>query len=79
MKTTIELPDDILLQAKTFAAKRQTSLKDLFVMALQRFMQAPSEDDDKKRKKDMKRLLLAMRASNTEPMRPLMREEIYDR
>lgn len=79
MKTTIELPDDILLQAKTFAAKRQTSLKDLFVMALQRFMQAPSEGDEKKRKADMKRLLLAMRASNTEPMRPLVREEIYDR
>ena len=79
MKTTIELPDDILLQAKSFAAERQTSLKELFVMALQRFMQSPSGDEEKKRKVSMKQLLQAMRASNTEPMRPLAREEIYDR
>lgn len=79
MKTTIELPDDIFLQAKTLAATRQTTLKELFVLALRRFMQTPTDEDEKKRKAGMKKLLQAMRASNTEPMRPLTRGEIYDR
>jgi len=34
---------------------------------------------ENERKKTLKRLLKAMRASNTEPMQPLTREEIYDR
>jgi hypothetical protein len=79
MKTTIELPDDVFLQAKSLAATRQTTLKELLVLALKRFMQVPTADEERKRKAGMKKLLQAMRASNTEPMRPLKREEIYDR
>lgn len=36
-------------------------------------------DEENKRKKDLKRLLKAMRASNTQAMIPMTREEIYDR
>ena len=40
---------------------------------------AQEVDDEKQRKAAIKCLLEAMRASNTEPMVPLKREEIYDR
>lgn len=79
MKTTIDLPDDIFLKAKVLAAERRTTLKDLLVQALQRFMQTPPEAEEKKRKAAMKKLLKAMQASNTEPMVPLKRADLYDR
>lgn len=79
MKTTIELPDDLFLKAKLLAAERRTTLKEIMVRALQMFTTSPAEDDEKKRKATLKRLLKAMQASNTEPMVPLKREEIYDR
>jgi predicted transcriptional regulator len=79
MKTTIELPDDLFLKAKVLAAERSTTLKDIMVQALQLFTRSPAELNEKKRKAVVKRLLKAMQASNTEPMVPLKREEIYDR
>jgi predicted transcriptional regulator len=79
MKTTIELPDDLFLKVKVMAAERSTTLKDIIVQSLQMFTRNPSENDEKKRKAMVKRLLKAMQASNTEPMIPLTREEIYDR
>jgi len=36
MKTTLELPDDLLIEAKQVAAKRRTTLKDLVVRSLRR-------------------------------------------
>lgn len=36
MKTTIELPDNLLKKAKATALKRNTTLKDLITKALQR-------------------------------------------
>jgi hypothetical protein len=77
MKTTIDLPDDIFLKAKVFAAEQRITLKEVLVQALQRFMQTPPEAEEKKRKAAMKKLLKAMQASNTEPMVPLTRDEIY--
>lgn len=79
MKTTIDLPDEIFLKAKLLAAERRTTLKDIMVQALQMFTRTPADDDEKQRKATLKRLLKAMQASNTEPMVPLKREEIYDR
>jgi len=79
MKTTIELPDDLFLKVKVLAAERRTTLKDIVVQSLQMFTRSPAELDEKKRKAMVKRLLKAMQASNTEPMVPLTREEIYDR
>ncbi len=79
MKTTIELPDDLFLKVKVLAAERSTTLKDIMVQALQMFIRSPTDMDEKKRKAVVKRLLKAMQASNTDPMVPLKREEIYDR
>jgi hypothetical protein len=77
MKTTIDLPDEIFLKAKVFAAEQRITLKEVLIQALQRFMQTPTETEDKQRKATLKRLLKSMQASNTEPMTPLTREEIY--
>ena len=79
MKTTIDLPDDIFFKAKLMATERRTTLKDIMVQALQMFTRTPAVEEEKNRKASMKRLLKAMQASNTEPMVPLKREEIYDR
>ena len=79
MKTTIELPDELFQQAKVMAAERSTTLKDIMVQALKLWFRTPAEDERKNRQATVKRLLQAMRASNTEPMVPLGREEIYDR
>jgi hypothetical protein len=79
MKTTIELPDDLFLKAKILAAERRVTLKDIMVQALNLFTQSAPEAEEKKRKLALKRLLKGMKASNTEPMTPLKREEIYDR
>jgi hypothetical protein len=49
------------------------------VRGLKLVTETPEPDDEKQRKAALKRLLEAMRASNTEPMVPLKREEIYDR
>jgi hypothetical protein len=36
MKTTLELPDDLMIQAKATAAQRRTTLKAMFENALRR-------------------------------------------
>lgn len=79
MKTTIELPDDVLHKAKMLAAERRTTLKEIMVQALQMFTTAPVGAGDRKRKATLKRLVKAMQASNTQPMVPLKREEICKR
>jgi hypothetical protein len=79
MKTTIDLPDDVLIKAKIFAAERRTTLRELVVEGLKRVTEIPTEDEKEKRRAAFERLLKAMQASNTEPMIPLKREEIYER
>lgn len=79
MKTTIDLPDEIFLKAKILAAERRTTFKELVVQGLKLITQTPPENEERKRKQALKRLLKAMQAGNTEPMVPLKREEIYDR
>jgi len=80
MKTTIDFPDELLHRAKVVAAQRRTTLRELVVQGLER-VNSPGSDESEKleRKKTFARLLKAMRASNTEPMVPLKREEIHDR
>lgn len=36
MKTTLDLPDDLLMEAKAVAARRRTTLKDMVAHALRR-------------------------------------------
>lgn len=43
MKTTLLLPDDLLIEAKTVAARRKTTLKALIESALRREIRPASE------------------------------------
>ncbi len=79
MKTTIDLPEEVLVKAKMLAVERRTTLRELVVEGLRRVTDTPPECEQEKRKEACARLLEAMQASNTEPMIPLKREEIYDR
>ncbi|MEZ5277061.1 MAG: hypothetical protein R3F07_11825 [Opitutaceae bacterium] len=80
MKTTIDFPDKLLHRAKIIAAQRRTTLRELVVRGLETVTSEENDSArDNQRKKTFKNLLKAMRASNTEPMAPLKREEIYDR
>jgi len=79
MKTTIDVPEEVLVKAKVFAAEHRTTLRELVVQGLKQVIDAPLADEEKKRKAALKRLLKEMGADNTEPMVPLKREEIYDR
>jgi hypothetical protein len=80
MKTTIDFPDELLHRAKIVAAERRTTLRELAVKGLEAMTAAVDDDTkEKERKKAFKRLLSAMRASNTVAMKPLSREELHDR
>ncbi|MDA0837606.1 MAG: antitoxin [Planctomycetota bacterium] len=43
MKTTLELPDDLLIEAKAVAAKRRTTLKAMVEHALRREVASESQ------------------------------------
>jgi hypothetical protein len=76
MKTTIDLPDEVLYRAKVIAAQRRTTLKDLVIAGLQ----LVTDLDAGKNTDRAGRLLAALdKARNTEPIGPLKREDIYDR
>lgn len=79
MKTTIDLPDEVLVKAKVFAAERRTTLRDLVLQGLKLVTETPEPDSEQQRKAAVTRLLENMRANNREPIVPLTREEIYDR
>lgn len=79
MKTTIDLPDDVFRKTKMFAAERSMTLKDVVIQGLKLVTEASPEAERKQRKAALNRLLKAMQASNTQPMAPLKRGEIYDR
>ena len=46
MKTTLVLPDDLLLEAKTLAARRKTTLKAIIESALRRELRPASDRDN---------------------------------
>ncbi|MEI6656577.1 MAG: hypothetical protein WCP45_17575 [Verrucomicrobiota bacterium] len=41
MKTTLDIPDDIYRQAKVHAAQHATTLKSLFLQALEKMLREP--------------------------------------
>lgn len=43
MKTTLDLPDDLLIEAKTLAARRKTTLKAIVESALRRELRPAAE------------------------------------
>lgn len=46
MKTTIELPDDLLIKAKAVAAMRRTTLKAMIEHALKREIDYPEDAEE---------------------------------
>jgi hypothetical protein len=79
MKTTIDLPEEVLTRAKIVAATRRTTLRELVLQGLRLMTETPPEVERKERETALRELLREMRASNTEPMVPLTREEIHER
>jgi signal transduction histidine kinase len=76
MKTTIDLPEDLLHRAKVAAAQRRTTLKELVIEGLEKVTGAEQERAEER----ARRLFVAMDAVGFRgPMKPLKRDEIYDR
>ena len=79
MKTTIDIPEEALYRAKIVAAQRKTTLKELVLQGLDHVINHAPPETDSERRRELEQILDEMRASNTKPMAPLSREEIYDR
>lgn len=78
MKTTVDLPDDLLYRAKVVAAQRKTTLKELVITGLDQVLRRGGSSESE-REKRARKILTALHANNTEPMVALSRDEIYDR
>jgi len=76
MKTTIDLPDELLHRAKVVAAQRKTTLKELVLSGLKQQIESPGEQAD-----ETEAFVAAFaRGGNTEnPVGKTHRHEIYDR
>ena len=61
------------------AAERRTTLKELVFQGLAQVIEQPVEDAEVRRRATIQKLLDRMEATNTKPMVPLRRDEIYDR
>lgn len=79
MKTTIDLPDDLVRLAKVQAAESGTTLKELVVRGLYLVTGGDEEKKERSRQKRIKALLEQAKASNTEAMTPLRRDECHER
>jgi hypothetical protein len=79
MRTTIDVPDELLHRAKIVAAQRKITIKELVINGLNYAIRNPLPDSETERKATMKRLLQDMQATNDAPMVPLTRDEIYER
>jgi hypothetical protein len=80
MKTTIDLPEEILHRAKIVAAQRKTTLKDLVITGLIHTLDTPPEQVEIQRRERAGRLIAALsKGRNTEPVGPLNRDDLYDR
>jgi hypothetical protein len=73
MKTTIDLPDEILHRAKVIAAQRRTTLKELVIDGLDRVMRADATAAG--RDAAMDRLRSGFHLGG----RPLSREQAHER
>ena len=73
MKTTIDLPDDILHRAKIVAAQRRTTLKELFISGLELVMK--SDADAPARHAALSRLRQGLHLGG----QPINREQTHER
>lgn len=76
MKTTIDLPDSILEQARQVAVQRNTTFEELVIRSLLSEIKPPADVPD-----DTEAFVAAFaRGNNTEsPVGKVHRHEIYDR
>jgi hypothetical protein len=80
MKTTIDLPEEILHRAKIVAAQRKTTLKELVITGLNHALDTPPKQEEIQRRQRASRLIAALSMGrNTEPIGPLNRDELHDR
>ena len=75
MKTTIDIPEEILHRAKIVSAQRKTTLKALIMNGLKQELDGVSDNQI-----EVDSLVEALsKGRNTQPVGKLSREEIYDR
>ncbi len=80
MKTTVDLPEDLLHRAKITAAQRKTTLKELVLDGLEYVIRHGPEDPAAERKARAAKLVMALgKGRNAEAVGRVDREEIYDR
>jgi len=80
MKTTIDLPEEILHRAKIVAAQRKTTLKELVISGLTHALETVPKDQELKRRERAARLIDALsKGRNTETVGRLNRDELHDR
>ncbi len=80
MKTTIDVPDELLHRAKVLAAQRRMTLRELFLQGLDVALREEVPDPAAESKKNRLALIGALsRVQLTEPIGKFNREEIYDR
>jgi hypothetical protein len=79
MKTTIDLPDELLQRAEMTAAECRTTVKELLIRGLNDAIDSTAESGELKRRERAGRLLGALQGRNTEPVGDFRREELYDR
>ena len=79
MKTTIDLPEDLLRAAKIHATENGTTLKELVIKGLHLVTEENAEKEELARQERIRKLLSEFEFENKEPIKPLTREECYDR
>ncbi len=78
MKTTLDLPDEVYARAETYAAQHGITLSKLVAESLEKTVR-PEPVSESEHTDRMAKLFKVLKASNAEPMKPMKREEIYDR
>ena len=73
MKTTIDLPEDILHRAKIVAAQRRTTLKELVLSGLDHVLGISTEHQGREQ------AMIRLRKGMNLGAKPLAREEIHAR
>jgi hypothetical protein len=80
MKTTIDLPEELLQRAKITAIQRKITLKELVIQGLELASRVPVADAEAERNIRAQKLLAALaKIQITEPIGQFNRAEIYDR
>jgi predicted exporter len=80
MKTTIDLPEEILHRAKIVAAQRKTTLKELVISGLTHALDTLPSDQESGRRERAARLIETLsKGRNKEAIGRLNRDELHDR